>query len=68
MRACEERLRAGCPRHRGPGILPGAKRFHMISRLNANIRVGSGCMSPPATNFLTIVTEFVALDEFLDIP
>jgi len=45
MRPCEERLRAGCPRHRGPGILPGAKWSHLISRLNANTRLSSRCLS-----------------------
>ena len=29
---------------RGPGILPGAKWSHMISRLNANTRLSSGCL------------------------
>ena len=28
MRPSENRLRAECPRHGGPGILPGALRFH----------------------------------------
>jgi len=37
-------VRASCPRHRGPGILPGVKWSHMISRLNANIRLSSGCL------------------------
>ncbi len=52
---------AGCPRHGGPGILPGVKWSHMISRLNANIRLSSGCLrlgqqiEPPRT--LWAITE-----------
>jgi len=38
-------LRAGCPRHRGPGILPGVLRAHPISRTSTLFRLGSGCLS-----------------------
>ena len=49
MRPCEERRRAGCPRHRGTGILPGAKWSHMISRLKANTRLSSGGLKVVST-------------------
>ena len=45
MNSNEERRRAGCPRHRRPGILPGANRLHFSLPGLKKSRRRSGCLS-----------------------
>ena len=69
MRPCEERRRAGCPRHRGPGvrraqpsrILPGIKWPHVISRFNANTRLSSGGLKVVSCLCRSVVARAILL-------
>jgi len=46
MSRCTDWRQAGCPRHGGPGILPGVNRAHAVSLITRICRHVSGCPIP----------------------